>query len=60
MILPIGHQEREVRRLPWVTFSLIATCVLVFLSTDTSVPQDRHERAALAGGRATTGGSAPT
>jgi hypothetical protein len=37
MILPIGHQEREVRRLPWVTFSLIAACVLVFLCTDTTV-----------------------
>src|SRR2546429_119104 len=22
MILPIGHQEREVRRLPWVTLAL--------------------------------------
>ncbi len=39
MILPIGHQEREVRRLPWVTLSLIAACVLVFLFTDTSAPQ---------------------
>jgi membrane associated rhomboid family serine protease len=39
MILPIGHQEREVRRLPWVTFALIATCVLVFLFTDTSGSQ---------------------
>ncbi len=39
MILPIGHQEREVRRLPWVTLSLIAACVLVFLCTDTSAPQ---------------------
>jgi membrane associated rhomboid family serine protease len=36
MILPIGHEEREVRRLPWVTFSLIGACVLVFLFTDTS------------------------
>src|SRR5213593_176235 len=36
MILPIGHQEREVRRLPWVTFSLIALCAIVFLFTDTN------------------------
>src|SRR5258707_901147 len=36
MILPIGHQEREVRRLPWVTFSLIAANALVFLLTDAS------------------------
>lgn len=51
MILPIGHQEREVRRLPWVTFSLIAACVLVFLFTDTNAPQgataeERFETAA--------------
>jgi membrane associated rhomboid family serine protease len=38
MILPIGHQEREVRRLPWVTFALMALCVLVFLFTDTNTP----------------------
>jgi membrane associated rhomboid family serine protease len=36
MILPIGHEELSVRRLPWVTFSIIAACVLVFLFTDTS------------------------
>jgi membrane associated rhomboid family serine protease len=36
MIVPIGHQEREVRRLPWVTFTLIAANALVFLFTDAS------------------------
>ena len=36
MIIPIGHQERSVRRLPWVTLSLIAICFVVFLATDTS------------------------
>src|SRR5258705_1727084 len=51
MILPIGHQEREVRRLPWVSFALMAICVLVFLFTDTNAPQgptdgDRWETAA--------------
>jgi len=50
MILPIGHQEREVRRLPWVSFALMAICVLVFLFTDTNAPQgpadgDRWETA---------------
>ena len=39
MILPIGHQEREVRRLPWVSFALMAICALVFLFTDTNAPQ---------------------
>jgi membrane associated rhomboid family serine protease len=36
MILPIGHEELSVRRLPWVTFSIIAACVVIFLATDTS------------------------
>ena len=36
MIIPIGHQERSVRRLPWVTLSLIAVCFVSFLLTDTS------------------------
>jgi membrane associated rhomboid family serine protease len=50
MILPIGHQEREVRRLPWVTFALMAICALVFLFTDTSMPEgvSKEERAAEA------------
>src|SRR4029453_4539134 len=41
MILPIGHQEREVRRLPWVTFSLIAACAFVFLFTDSQTAFQR-------------------
>jgi membrane associated rhomboid family serine protease len=36
MILPIGHGDASVRRLPWVTFSLMACCLLAFLFTDTS------------------------
>ncbi len=40
MILPIGHQERSVRRLPWVTLSLIAACFVVFLFTDTAALED--------------------
>ncbi len=39
MILPIGHQDTSVRRLPWVTFSLMASCVLAFLLTDASAPE---------------------
>lgn len=31
MIVPIGHSETGVRRLPWVTFGLMGACVLVFL-----------------------------
>jgi len=36
MILPIGHQESSTRQLPWVTFALMATCLVSFLLTDTS------------------------
>lgn len=31
MILPIGHENQEVRRLPWVTFFLIAACLVAHL-----------------------------
>ncbi len=31
MIIPIGHEDQKVNRLPWVTIGLILTNVLVFL-----------------------------
>jgi hypothetical protein len=34
MILPIGHQESSVRRLPWVSFAIIVACVVAFMATD--------------------------
>jgi membrane associated rhomboid family serine protease len=34
MIIPIGHEEAEVRRLPWVTIAIMATCVLMLLATN--------------------------
>jgi membrane associated rhomboid family serine protease len=34
LILPIGHQQSSVRRLPWVTFAVIVACVVAFLATD--------------------------
>ncbi|HVH05297.1 MAG TPA: rhomboid family intramembrane serine protease, partial [Myxococcota bacterium] len=34
MILPIGHEESEVRRLPWVTIAIMAICVLALLATN--------------------------
>ena len=52
MILPIGQQDSSVRRLPWVTFSIMASCLLAFLLTDTSAleaapePAERLEEAA--------------
>jgi len=36
VILPIGHEESSVRRLPWVTFAVMALCVLAFLATKPS------------------------
>ena len=33
MIIPIGHEDQQVRRLPWVTIALIAVNVAVFLLT---------------------------
>ena len=35
MIIPIGHDNSQVRRQPWVTWALIALCTLAFLFTDT-------------------------
>jgi membrane associated rhomboid family serine protease len=52
VILPIGHQDTSVRRLPWVTFSLMVSCLLAFLLMDTSAleaaptPAERLEEAA--------------
>jgi membrane associated rhomboid family serine protease len=31
VILPIGHEKDTVRRLPWVTFSILAICLVVHL-----------------------------
>jgi len=36
VILPIGHDEMTVRRLPWVTFGIMAICVGVMVGTDPS------------------------
>ena len=33
MIIPYGHEQRSVRRLPWVTFTIMALCLVVFLLT---------------------------
>jgi len=33
MLLPIGHEQTTVRRLPWVTFSIIGLCVAAYLLT---------------------------
>lgn len=33
MIIPYGHEHTTVRRLPWVTFTLMGVCVLAFIFT---------------------------
>ncbi len=44
MLIPIGHEESEVRRWPWVSMAIGATCILVFALA--SQGEDRaHERA---------------
>lgn len=31
MLIPLGHEKTSVRRLPWVTFTIMAICVVVFI-----------------------------
>ena len=45
MILPIGHQEAATRRLPWVSFALMAACLASFLLLDTSAVDAAPTRA---------------
>lgn len=33
MLLPIGHDQTTVKRMPWVTFGIIALCVVAYLYT---------------------------
>ncbi len=36
MLIPIGHEETEVRRWPWVSFSIIGLCLLALILTELS------------------------
>ena len=40
MIIPIGHEHTTVRRLPWVTFTILGLCVLAFGLTVATIPSD--------------------
>ncbi|HLP59214.1 MAG TPA: rhomboid family intramembrane serine protease [Candidatus Deferrimicrobium sp.] len=33
MIIPIGHENQEVYKLPWVTFFIMAACLIVHIAT---------------------------
>ncbi len=43
MILPYGHEQTSVRRLPWVTFSIMGLCVVMFVATLPAVHR-AHQR----------------
>lgn len=47
MFLPVGHDQSSVRRLPWVTFSLMGLCVLAFLLTLASINSTNDQAARL-------------
>lgn len=34
MIIPIGHERMSVRRLPWVTFTIMAACLLALIAAN--------------------------
>ena len=48
LIIPVGHESNEVRRLPWITFGIMAICLVVhiFLSMEVGTKQDQLESAA--------------
>jgi membrane associated rhomboid family serine protease len=46
MIIPIGHEESEVRRWPWVSFAIMAICVLALLATNGDANDARWEEEA--------------
>jgi len=43
MLIPIGHEDQQVTRLPWVTILLVAANVLIFLLTNQVVQQQAAE-----------------
>lgn len=40
MILPIGHEQTGLRRLPWITFGIMMVCLLAFVLTGFGAPED--------------------
>ena len=47
MIIPIGHEESEVRRWPWVSFAIMALCLLALLATNGAANDERWDREAV-------------
>ncbi len=50
MLIPLGHEQTSVRRLPWVTFAIMALCVVAYILTLTAGgggdPQQRYSEVA--------------
>jgi membrane associated rhomboid family serine protease len=47
MIIPIGHEQTEVRRMPWITISLIVACCALYVHTS-SLQREIEPRIATA------------
>jgi len=49
IVLPIGHESNTVRRLPWITFSIMAICLVVqiLLSVEAKKKAEKVQIAAL-------------
>lgn len=43
LIFPIGQEDSTVRRLPWVTFVIMALCLFAYIITSNANKQDRDE-----------------
>ncbi len=41
MLIPIGHEESDVRRLPWVSIAIGLACILVYVQTGRAEKQAR-------------------
>jgi membrane associated rhomboid family serine protease len=37
IIIPVGHESNEVRRLPWITFAIMALCLVVHIFVSTAM-----------------------
>ena len=43
MIIPIGHESDKVRRLPWISFFLMASCLFIFVLTSVEISKTSEE-----------------
>ena len=43
MIIPVGHESDTVRRLPWITFIIIAVCIVVHIFISRSIDDHLNE-----------------